>query len=121
MAYCPQCLTEYAEGSSECIDCHVALVRGPLPQGADESTDVPAKLARVRTFSGPTAHMDAILAKNILEAEGIQSLLPGEFSAEALPGVDMVQLLVREEDAAEAAEILETFLDNPPEAAANDQ
>ena len=121
MAYCPQCLTEYEEGSPECIDCHVALAPGPLPKEAEESTDTPAKLARVRTFSGPTAHMDAILAKNILEAEGIPSLLPGEFSAEALPGVDMVQLLVREEDATEAAEILESFLDHPPETVASDE
>jgi hypothetical protein len=57
--------------------------------------------------------MDANLAKNLLQAEGIPSVLPGEFSAEALPGIDVVQLLVREEDLQEATEILESFLDGP--------
>jgi hypothetical protein len=57
--------------------------------------------------------MDAQLAKGILEERGIPSVLPGRFANEALPGVDVVQLLVHEDDAPEAAEILEGFLDNP--------
>jgi hypothetical protein len=64
MPYCPQCLTEYVVGSRECIDCHVALrPGGPLDREAGESK---VKLLRVRTFSGPTAHMHAELARSIL-------------------------------------------------------
>jgi Putative prokaryotic signal transducing protein len=81
----------------------------------------PVKLVRVRAFSGPTANLEAQLARGILKGEGIPSLLPGRFSAEALPGIDVVQLLVREEDAAEAAQILEGFLDNPSGASAHDE
>lgn len=33
--------------------------------------------------------------------------------AEMLPGIDVVQLLVREEDAEEATEILKSYLDAP--------
>lgn len=68
----------------------------------------------VRTFSGPGAQLNAGLAKNILAAEGIPCVVPGEMMAETLPGVDLVQVLVREEDAEDAEEILKSFLDTPP-------
>lgn len=70
-------------------------------------------LVRLRTFSGPTAQLDADLARNILESEGIPSVVPGDVMAEMLPGVGVVQLLVREADAEQAAEILESYLDSP--------
>jgi len=71
------------------------------------------KMVRVRAFAGPTAKTDAELAKGILQNQEIPSVVSGGQSADLLPGVDMVQLLVREEDAEEAAELLESFLDNP--------
>ncbi len=116
MAYCPECLTEYAEGSHECMDCHVPLEAGSPP--AEESTprlELPpdAELVRLRTFSGPTAPMDAELAQNILNTQGIPSALPGEGHADVLPGIDTVQLLVRKQDAERAEEILKGFLENP--------
>jgi len=76
---------------------------------------------RVWTFSGPTAHINAELARSILEAEEIPCVLPGQFSADAYPGVDVVQLLVYEEDATKAVEILENFLDNPQGAATGEE
>lgn len=72
-----------------------------------------SKMVRIRVFSGPTANTDAELAKGILANQGIPCALPGVQSAETLPGVDTVQLLVSAEDAAEAAQLLESFLDNP--------
>lgn len=117
MAYCPECFTEYVEGASECADCSVPLRPGtPPPRPPSGSPAV--SLVRVRTFSGPTAQLDAELARNILQTQGIQSVLPGDASAEMLPGVDAVQLLVRKEDAAEAAEILKGYLDTPQAAPA---
>ena len=113
MAYCPQCLTEYREGVEECMDCRVALLPGLPPRVAHEAHDPEPALVRLRTFSGPTAQLDADLAKNILGTQGIACVLPGERMAEVLPGVDMVQLLVREEDAEEAAAILKSYLDTP--------
>lgn len=73
------------------------------------------KLVRLRTFSGPGAQLTAGLAKNLLAAEGIPCVVPGEMMAETLPGVDLVQMLVREEDAENAAQILKSFLDTPLE------
>lgn len=115
MAYCPECLTEYAEGSPECIDCHVGLRPGapPVPAVAARKFELPrdVKLVRVRVFSGPTAPVDAELARNWLESEGIPCVLPGENSAGLLPVLD-VPLLVREEDAEEAARVLREYLDS---------
>jgi len=68
---------------------------------------------RERAFSGATASLDAQVAKGILRERGIPSVVPNKFGADVLPGVDVVQLLVREEDADEAAQILEDFLDHP--------
>ena len=115
MPYCPQCLTEHVEGSNECVGCHVALRAGAPPERTLESAESGAsdvKLVRVRTFTSPTAYMYAELAKGILEAEGIPCVLPGLFSATAYLGVDVVQLLVRKEDAIAAVEILENFFDH---------
>ncbi|HLW78985.1 MAG TPA: DUF2007 domain-containing protein [Terriglobia bacterium] len=113
MAYCPSCLTEYRESAKECIDCGAALVPGAPPEVVPESHGAEAALVKLRTFSGPTAQLNADLARNILATQGIQCVLPGEQMAETLPGVDVVQLLVREQDAEEAADILKSYLDSP--------
>jgi mono/diheme cytochrome c family protein len=110
MPYCPQCLAEYTEGATECADCHVRLEPGAPPPDANAPEPEP-KLVRIRTFSGPTAVMQADLAKNLLQDQGILSFVPGETSAEILPGVDLVQLWVREQDADLAAEVLKSYLD----------
>ena len=124
MAYCPECLTEYAEGSTQCIDCGIPLQRGVPPESAqapEDREEPQVKLVKVRSFSGPVGSMSAEVAKNILEANGLPSVLRGEFSAETLPGVDPVDLLVRAEDAARAAELLQSFLDNPAGVAPDEQ
>jgi hypothetical protein len=109
MSYCPECLIEYREGAAECIDCHVPLLPGPPPAVETPRFAPDVKLVTVRTFHGPTASMDAELERNVLKEEGILSALPGDTGAEVIPGIDVVQLLVREEDAARADEILAAF------------
>jgi hypothetical protein len=124
MAYCPQCLTTYAESSPECIDCGVPLQPGLPPQSVRSPEDRPkpaVRLVKVRSFGGPTGNMNAEVARNILEANGLRAVLRGEFSGEMLPGVDAVDLLVRAEDAAQATELLDGFLDNPTGVVPDDQ
>ena len=124
MAYCPRCLTEYAEGSPECIDCGIPLQPGAPSKSAPSLADLEepqVKLVKVRSFGGPAGSMSAEVAKNILEADGLPSVLRGEFSAETLPGVEPVDLLVRAEDATRAAELLQSFLDNPAGVAPDEQ
>jgi len=109
MSYCPECLVEYREGATECIDCHVPLLPGPPPAVETPQFTPDVKLVTVRTFHGYTASMNAELARNVLREEGIPSALPGDTGAETIPGIDVVQLLVREEDVARANEILKAF------------
>jgi Putative prokaryotic signal transducing protein len=78
------------------------------------------RLVRVRAFAGPRAQLDAELAKGILESAGIPAIVPGRYSGELYPGIDEIHLLVHEEDAAEAAQILEEFLDNPSQTPATE-
>jgi putative signal transducing protein len=113
MSYCPQCLTEYADTATECIDCCVPLQKGARPASPadDEGPEPEPQLVRLRTFSGPTAVMEADLAKNLLQEQGIISFVPGETSAEILPGIDVVQIWVREEDADRASDVLKSYLD----------
>jgi len=119
MAYCPDCLAEYREGATECADCQVALLPGPPPAVVErKAMDPEPQLVRLRTFYGPTAPLQATLAKKLLEAQGIASMSPGE--EEPIPGIDALQIWVREEDAEHAAEVLNAYLDAPqPEAASN--
>lgn len=135
MPYCPKCLTEYVEGTTECEDCGAHLAPGSPPEIEDESasgttkafggwfrslvgagreTDEdegpPVKTVRIRSFSGGTASLDAAVARKLLRAQGIPSILGGETSAEVLPVLE-VSLLVREDDADRAAEILHNYFD----------
>ncbi|TAM80927.1 MAG: hypothetical protein EPN47_13665 [Acidobacteria bacterium] len=134
MPYCPNCLTEYVESTRECEDCGIPLLPGSPPEVDSESDldkasgrefgewfralvgagpadkDEQVRIVRVRTFSGGTASLDASLARNLLRARGIRSILGGENSAEVLPVLE-VSLMVREEDADRAAEILRNYFD----------
>jgi len=100
------------------------LQPGTPPESAWSPEDLEepqVNLVKVRSFGGPAASMSAEVAKNILEANGLPGVLRGEFSGETLPGIDAVDLLVRAQDAARAAELLESFLDNPTGVAPDEQ
>jgi hypothetical protein len=87
---------------------------GPAPEMPPGPTEKPefapdAKLVSVRSFRGPTASLEAELARNVLKEEGIPSVSPPDMQREVIPRIDVVQLLVCEEDAARAGAILEAF------------
>jgi hypothetical protein len=114
MPYCPSCLTEYVEGTTKCEDCGAELAPGSPPEAPPQTQSAgsgDSKLVTVRVFTGPTALLDADVARNILQSQGIPSLVPGETSAELLPVLD-VSLLVREEDAERASRMLQEYLDS---------
>jgi hypothetical protein len=113
MPYCARCSIEYVEGTAKCEDCGATLLPGSPPQApprVDLAADKDVKLVPVRVFTGGTAQMDADLARNILQSQGIACLLQGETSAEVLPVLD-IPLFVREEDAAHAEQVLQEYLD----------
>lgn len=134
MPFCPKCLTEYVESASVCEDCGIRLVPGSPPEveedaelggrtskesagwfrslmgAGPEKEEEAVRIVRIRTFSGATASLDASLARNVLRARGIRSILGGETSAEMLPVLE-VSLLVREDDADTATGILHDYFD----------
>ena len=113
MPYCPQCFIEYVEGTKKCEDCGSDLQPGSPPEApprVEITNEKDVKLVSVRTFAGGTAQMDADLARNILQSQGIPCVHSGEGAAN-LPPVLEVHLLVREEDAERAATVLEEYLD----------
>ena len=71
------------------------------------SEESKVQLVPVRTFSGNSARLDAELARGVLTDAGIECIIPGEVAADTFPFLD-VPLLVRDEDAARASEILES-------------
>jgi len=119
MPYCPQCLIEYVDGTARCEDCGAELLPGSPPEAPlriDLTQEKNVKLVPVRVFNGGTALMDADLARNILQSQGIPCLLQGESSVEMLPVLD-IPLLVREEDAVHAERVLQDYLDTENSAA----
>ena len=72
---------------------------------ADENTSDPQRLVVIRTFLNP---IDADLAQGALEAAGIDAMVSADDAEGNQPGLWMggVRVLVREEDAAQAGEIL---------------
>jgi len=69
-------------------------------------------LVKIRTFSGPTARLDAKLAQSVLEGEGIECFVPDDGAVEPIPFFE-VHLMVHQEVAEKASEVLETYFDSP--------
>lgn len=113
MAYCPQCLTEYIEDALECMDCRVPLKPGAPPRNSEPKAEPDLKFVPIRLFRGLHAQFQGDLARNVLEAEGIPCTVTSELGAGLIPGMDMVQLLVREEDRERASELVEEVLNTP--------
>ena len=115
MPYCAKCLVEYVEGTTQCEDCGASLLPGSppgTPPPVDLRKEKDVKLVPARIFNGTTAQMDAELARNILQTQGIPSAFSGEGLADPFPVME-VHLLVREEDAVRAEEVLREYLDTP--------
>jgi hypothetical protein len=110
--HCPQCLTEYRDGFSECADCHVPLAPGLPPETQPEEHTV--ELVTVLETSDPFL---INLAKATLEDAGIEYVLGGDDADERLltgmpVGAHAAQFQVEASCEAEARAALEP-LENP--------
>ena len=113
MPYCAKCLIEYVDGTTQCEDCGATLLPGSpseAPPRLEIQHEKDVKLVPVHIYSGGTAQMDAEVARNILESQGIPCILQGEGSVEVLPVLD-IPLLVREDDAERAERLLQEYLE----------
>ncbi len=108
---CPNCKAEYREGYTVCVDCEVPLVE-KLP--ADEQPEPEIELVTVFDTGEPA---DVLVAKSLLEAEGIEFFAKDEgvqdlFGAGRLGSgfntmAGQVEIQVRPEDAERARQLLE--------------
>jgi len=122
--HCPQCLTEYRDGFSECSDCHVPLAQGPPPSAPAEGHAV--DLVTVLESSDPFV---VNLGKATLDDAGIEYVMEGDDSAErGLTGMSPMgamasQIQVESARADEARDLLEPLLEplQNPESAAEEE
>jgi hypothetical protein len=108
---CPKCKAEYREGYTVCTDCQVALVE---KLREDEQPEPEMELVTVFDTGEPA---DVLVAKSILDAEGIEYFAKDEgvqdlFGAGRLGSgfntmAGQVEIQVRPEDAERARQILE--------------
>ncbi|MFQ5512332.1 MAG: DUF2007 domain-containing protein [Candidatus Krumholzibacteriia bacterium] len=104
MPFCPQCRCEYTEETSTCEDCRVDLV-AQLPDPTSDETQ--GALVEVWYTQG---EMEAQLIRSLLESSGINSMFSGESlrltHGFTVDGLAEVKILVREQDAERAREII---------------
>ncbi len=103
--FCPQCKTEYRSGFTMCADCRVPLVSvlpPDIPRDEQES-DPDVRFVKLLGTCDPT---DIAQIRAVLDSAEIRYFIQGE-NLLSLRGVDPAVVLVVEEDAARAAELLE--------------
>ena len=99
--YCPDCKTEYREGFAECADCHIPLVDN-LPQDQDEP-EPNLKFVKILETNDLT---DIVQIESALGAAGIRYFIQGGIINSITPFYQPAVLMVAEEDAEEAVELL---------------
>ena len=99
--FCPECRTEYREGFTVCSDCGTTLVSELLPEPPKE---IPSEVADFEEVLGFMDEGVVAIVKSLLDEEGIDYHIVGEFSVPKGPDQ---KLMVRKDQAERAREILE--------------
>jgi len=103
MPFCPKCRSEYLDGTKICDDCDTKLV-------ATLSKPVHASGAGLVDVWHSYGEMDSQLIRALLDSHGIESMLSGESlrltHGFTVDGLAEVKILVREEDATRARDII---------------
>ena len=112
MPFCPGCKTEYRKGFTHCVDCDLELV-STLPQKSPELKQ-PDSMSLVK-LAGFSTVAEAKMIKELLEENGIETLLRGETDAIGIPsGAARIELLVVGEDLAHSTELYEAYYAGEP-------
>lgn len=106
--FCPNCQTEYRPGFYKCADCGAALV-DELPEEAELEDEIEydpdvkfVEVLRTNSFT------DIAVIKSILDGSEIHYYINGETVA-SLHFIQPMVLMVVEEEAEEAAELLKSL------------
>ncbi len=98
--FCPQCRTEYREGFTVCADCGMTLVP-ELP--LEPPTEMPSKSDDFEEVLGFMDEGVVAIIKSLLDEEGIDYYIVGEFSVSKGPDQ---KLMVRKDQVERARGIL---------------
>ena len=98
--FCPECRTEYREGFTVCSDCGKTLVPELPPKPPKQ---IPSESADFEEVLGFMDEGVVAIVKSLLDEEGIDYYIVGEFSVPKGPDQ---KLMVRKDQAERAREIL---------------
>jgi len=107
--YCPNCQSEYVAGVKMCPECGTPLVDDLPDETETEETDTTQETGfiGVYTISNYTNSQSQIaLIKSAFDDAGIEYIIQGENSAQMLPMVIPIRVMVREDQVDQAREIL---------------
>ena len=120
MPFCPSCHCEYRPGFTRCNDCDIELVDSLSEENYEEPDRSELELVELASFPDP---MEAEMIQELLEANGIESILQSDFRAgtgtfTASPNA----LLVRKVDFPKGRELYEQYFEgDQPEQDIDDQ
>lgn len=107
MPFCPKCRIEYTEETAHCSDCGSELVAALPEQASTGEGDADFELAELSSFATVS---EAEMAQELLESNGIRTVLRGEADPIGVTsGANPTTLLVSENDFARARELFEAF------------
>ena len=98
--FCPECRTEYREGFTVCADCGTTLVPELPPEPPTEISSEGIDFEEVLGFMDEGV---VAIVKSLLDEEGIDYYIVGEFSVSKGPNQ---KLMVRKDQAERAREVL---------------
>jgi len=108
MPYCPQCLSEYRPGFTRCASCDVALVESLPPEMDLSEQSIKEALAGKHLVAITRGELAVIKeTRSLLARRHIPSLMIKDEDSCATCGPPRLLLLVTEQDASRAAQVLE--------------
>jgi hypothetical protein len=100
--FCPKCKSEYREGFYKCADCGIDLV-DQLPQDVEDEVCYADLIEVFSTYQ----QGDIAFIKSVFDGEGIRYFFSGESTTLMVGAGAYARLLVKEEEAGRAKEILQ--------------
>ena len=112
MPFCPGCKCEYRPEYARCNDCELELVEFLPEEDGEKPNRGNLELVPLASFPDP---MEAQMFQELLESNGIVSMLQSDFSAGAGPFTASPNaILVQETDFPKGRELFEQYFEGVP-------
>lgn len=111
MPFCPSCGSEYRVGFTHCRDCDVDLVESLPKEHVPELDQTTLELVELASFPD---YPEGEMIRELLDENGITTVLHGDAAAGVAPLSSPVTLLVSRADLARALELYEEYFAGDP-------